>query len=84
MRMALIRGMKNANKHAPVFQPYPNGVLMEGKAEGPFPSPAITPFLSVDAGIKRQHFRRFCGQRKPAIGQDAVRTLYEILNFFLG
>ena len=40
--------------------------------------------IIVDAGIRRQHFRRFCGQRKPAIGQDAVRTLYEILNFFLG
>jgi hypothetical protein len=37
--------------------------------------------LGVDAGIKRQQFRRFCSQRKPAIGQDAVPTLYEILNF---
>jgi hypothetical protein len=38
----------------------------------------------VDAGIKRQHFRRCCGQRKPANGQDAVPTLYKILNFRLG
>lgn len=34
----------------------------------------------VSAGIKRPQFRRSCGQRKPAIGQDAVSTLYEILN----
>jgi hypothetical protein len=31
--------------------------------------------VNVDAGIKRQHFRRFCSQREPAVGQDAVRTL---------
>jgi hypothetical protein len=31
--------------------------------------------VSVDAGIKGQHFRQFCSQRKPAIGQDAVPTL---------
>src|SRR5215468_11257492 len=37
--------------------------------------------LHVDAGIKGQHFRRPCSQRKPAIGQEAVPTLNEILNF---
>src|SRR5215471_7352460 len=37
----------------------------------------------VDAGIKGQHFRRPCSQRKPAIGQEAVPTLHEILNFSL-
>lgn len=36
--------------------------------------------LRVVAGEKRPHLRRFCSQRKPAIGEDAVRTLYEILN----
>jgi hypothetical protein len=35
---------------------------------------------TVDAGIKRQHFHRFRSQTKPAIGQEAVPTLYEILN----
>jgi len=44
--MALIRGTKNANKRGPVFQPYPNGVLMEGKAHRPFRNPAATPFLT--------------------------------------
>jgi hypothetical protein len=34
----------------------------------------------VSAGIKRPQFRRSCSQRKTAIGQDAVPTLYEILN----
>ena len=29
----------------------------------------------VDAGIKGQHFRRFCSQKERAISQDAVRTL---------
>ena len=38
------------------------------------------PTVVVDAGIKRQHFRRCCGQR-PANGQDAVPTLHKILNF---
>ena len=37
-------------------------------------------FWSVDAGLKRQHLRRLCSQRKPAIGQEAVPTLHEILN----
>jgi cytochrome c oxidase subunit 3/cytochrome o ubiquinol oxidase subunit 3 len=36
--------------------------------------------LSVSAGIKRPRFRRFCGQRNPAIGQDAVPTLQQFLN----
>jgi hypothetical protein len=34
----------------------------------------------VSAGIKRPRFRRFCGQRNPAIGQDAVPTLQQFLN----
>src|SRR5580658_7365839 len=35
---------------------------------------------AVSAGIKRPQFRRFCSAKKTAIGQDAVPTLYEILN----
>ena len=34
----------------------------------------------VDAGIKRQQFRRFCNSEKPAIGGDAVPTLWQFLN----
>jgi hypothetical protein len=41
----------------------------------------------VDAGIKRQHFAGFADtltdKEKPAIGQDAVLMLYEILKFSL-
>jgi hypothetical protein len=37
-------------------------------------------WLDVSAGIKRPRFRRFCGQRNPAIGQDAVPTLQQFLN----
>ena len=36
--------------------------------------------MRVKAGLKRQRFRRFCSQRKPAIGQDAVPTLQQFLN----
>ena len=35
---------------------------------------------TVDAGIKRQQFRRFCSSEKPAIGGDAVPTLWQFLN----
>jgi hypothetical protein len=36
--------------------------------------------VPVSAGIKRPQFRRFCSQRNPAIGQDAVPTLQQFLN----
>jgi NAD(P)-dependent dehydrogenase (short-subunit alcohol dehydrogenase family) len=42
-------------------------------------SPGVVP-TDVSAGIKRPRFRRFCGQRNPAIGQDAVPTLQQFLN----
>src|SRR5262249_32678734 len=34
----------------------------------------------VDAGIKRQHFRRSCSQRKQPTARTQYRTLYETLN----
>jgi hypothetical protein len=48
------------------------------EAHGLSPLPASPE--SVSAGIKRPRFRRFCGQRNPAIGQDAVPTLQQFLN----
>lgn len=38
-------------------------------------APGLQTQTPVDAGLKRQHYRRFCSQRKPAIGGDAVPTL---------
>jgi len=55
------------------------GVALAASAEEPY---AVTLFsvsmVNVGAGIKQ--FRRFCSQRNPAIGQDAVPTLQQFLN----
>ena len=42
--------------------------------------PSLLQSQGVDAGIKRQQFRRFCSSEKPAIGGDAVPTLWQFLN----
>jgi hypothetical protein len=64
------------------------GILQRYKPPSHTPEPepmrlsaSIRRYLDhVSAGIKRPRFRRFCGQRNPAIGQDAVPTLQQFLN----
>jgi hypothetical protein len=58
-----------------------NKISVESGARVPCRAlPIQTLVLAVDAGLKRQRFRRFCSQRKLAIGQDAVPTLQQFLN----
>ena len=41
---------------------------------------ALQHWATVSAGIKQQHFRRFCSSKNRPSGGDAVRTLHEFLN----